>query len=345
MRTFKNTVVGVTQSGSIHLHISVQHFRSKVNPLTSLVTPTIDNAMSVKSRRSWWRRELLALMAMLLFFAGMYSAIHGWQVMIDFGPVVEKAGGKYNRTESFPLFTRTLRRINGIRSARHQIRFSPGQVNDAWMHRHGNELRTLSNLQLTLKGTQITDVGFQELKGHRQLQSLELRQSRLGSASAMVFETMPALASLNIAHTDMMATDLSPRCLRRLTYLCLDASQIDHAGIETLKSVFGKTGTVIRHVRLYDADAVSLERLRQLRIGHSLELMGDPVSSECLPLLVQLVQSNGLKQLLLDDSKFTRDETLNLRNAIGGCLLYQMSQDQYDRMEEASVPQSAKGLW
>lgn len=96
---------------------------------------------------------------------------------------------------------------------------------------------------------------------------------------------------------------------------------------------------------MYDADPVSLERLRQLRIGHSLELTGAPVSSECIPLLVQLVQSNGLKQLLLDDSKFTREETMKLRNTIGGCVLYQMSQDQYDRMEEESVQQSSSDLW
>ena len=282
---------------------------------------------------------------MLLVFVGLYQAIHWWQVVNDFGPVVEKAGGTYYRHEPYPVLPSIFLKLTGTQTTSHIIRFAPGQVDDAWMQQHAERIRTSSNLQLVLRGTQLTDAGFQSLQGCRNLDCLDLRRSRLRAASAKILDTMPSLQSLDIAYTDMMASDLSPLCLGRLNYLGIEARQIDDAGIEVLKSVFGKKGKPFLDFSLYDADKASLERLLELNLGFSLRLTGKPVSSECIPLLVQLMQSNGIRQLALDDSTFTREETLSLRNAIGGCLLQQMSQDQYDRLEEAFRPQASRRLW
>ena len=310
--------------------------------MTNTVNSESDHSNNIKPRRLRWLFGILAAVGILL--VSLIAAIQWWMVTNDFGSVVERVGGKFYRTETQPLLQRTLNRINGSTTV-HRIHFAPGQVNDAWMLQHTEKLHSLSHLSLTLNGTEVTDAGLQALQGCCQIHELNLQESRLTKASSPVFDSMPGLVSLNIAHTDLKAADLSPRCLSRLMFLSVDGSQIDDPGIEILKSVFGKSGIAFRDFRLYDADKESLQRLEQLQFNFSLRLAGKPVHSDCIPALVQLVRSNGLKQLSIDDSNFTREESSQLRNAIGGCLLQQISQDDYDRMEERSVPVSAKGLW
>lgn len=177
------------------------------------------------------------------------------------------------------------------------------------------------------------------------MMALDVRRSHLSGQSASVLDSMTSLYSLNIAYSHIKPADLSPVCIGRLIFFSMDASQLDDAGVDALKAVRGKAGTPFHDFVLYDADKASLERLLQLNLTFSLRLGGEPVSADCVPLLVQLAKQNNLKQLSIDSSKLTRDESLQLRNEIGGCLLQQVPQHHYDSMDERSVPQSATGLW
>ena len=139
------------------------------------------------------------------------------------------------------------------------------------------------------------------------MMALDVRRSHLSGQSASVLDSMTSLYSLNIAYSHIKPADLSPACIGRLIFFSMDASQLDDAGVDAMKAVHGKAGTPFHDFVLYDADKASLEKLLQLNLTFSLRLGGEPVSADCVPLLVQLAKQNNLKHLSIDDSRLTRD--------------------------------------
>jgi hypothetical protein len=129
-------------------------------------------------------------------------------------------------------------------------------------------LEGLSSLQsLDLSGTRVTDVGLSHLKGLKGLERLYLQDLSISAAGLENLSRLPVLRTLSLANTDVTDTDIAElRKLQSLEILFLNDTRVTDAGLERcLADLPGLTYLDLSGTKITDAGLTHLSRLKDLQ--------------------------------------------------------------------------------
>jgi hypothetical protein len=282
-------------------------------------------------RHRWFRRRLVrslvVVSSIVILLCG--GGAWWWTSRPDIGDAVHQAGGRYRREVMGSQISVLIDAINlHSTTVFHWIEFAPGDVDDAWLHAHGDEIRRLSYLILSLRDSRVTGEGLSAMRGMQNLHNLDLSGTPLEDADVAHIATLSNLAQLDVSRTgisDKALVGLSS--LSVLAHVTIDSTQATPAGVAGLAAC-----PQLRSVMLVDANDESVRRIAQLNGMIGIMLVGDDITAASLPALKQM---QGLQILTLYDCHLTDEEMLELQQALPGCTVQQLSSEVIEQMRES----------
>lgn len=284
--------------------------------------------------RRWLRSTWGWVLAIVLFIAALVVGGVWWEQTHGIRAEVERAWGQYYTYDFNPVWVRAISAVvGGSGTQQHEIRFNPGLVSDEWLRRNRSKLEDLSNLQLRLWRTRITDAGIAELRGMEGIVSLDLRGTKLTDASVDILSTLPQLYMVNVARTGITGTGLLKLLSRNPRFLGVDSGQLSDECLRALAK-----NTALYGMEIFDADDATVAAVVKLPTLEVLKLRGKNVTNKSLPVLKKLTQ---VQYLELINVNLSDKEITQLKQALApNCRVVQFSSStDYEHMLSRSVPQ------
>lgn len=274
------------------------------------------------------RRWLLAIAAVVSVFA-MPAAGLWWLSRDRLKAEVIAIGGRYRCVEETGMAVafRWATRWEHPH-VMHRIDIGHSRADDAWLQSHANDLRQSNQLVLFLRESRVTAQGLAVLNDVQNLQFLDLSGTPLDNSAVDTLAGFPTLVNLWIAHTGISDSALAGLARApHLVLLVIDARQATDAGLAGLR-----TCPHLQHLRIVDADNECVARLVGFEDLTALDLQGERIDADSLPVLKQM---QSLHSLTLIDTQFSDGEVSELRQALTGCRIYQQKSSEIEAQREA----------